>query len=69
MEYSFTIFNLALDGGEWSASRPGRFTLGEIFIGTHCVESSVDPQSRSGRRGKEKILLPLQKIWICSQEL
>jgi hypothetical protein len=33
----------ALDGGEWSASRPGRFTVGEIAS-----------QSRSGRWGEEK---------------
>jgi hypothetical protein len=25
----------ALGGGEWSASRPGRFTTGEKFSGTH----------------------------------
>jgi hypothetical protein len=25
----------ALDGGEWSATRPGRFTPGEITIGSH----------------------------------
>jgi hypothetical protein len=27
--YSSTIFDSALGGGEWSASRPGRFTPGE----------------------------------------
>jgi hypothetical protein len=25
----------ALDGGEWSASLPGRFTAGKIATGTH----------------------------------
>jgi hypothetical protein len=29
----------ALDGGEWSASRPGRFTSGEIAADTHWVGS------------------------------
>jgi hypothetical protein len=27
----------ALDGGEWSASRPGRFISGEIAPGTHWI--------------------------------
>jgi hypothetical protein len=27
----------ALVGGEWSASRPGRFTPGERAPGTHCI--------------------------------
>jgi hypothetical protein len=27
----------ALDEGEWSASRPGRFTPPERFLGTHWV--------------------------------
>jgi hypothetical protein len=26
-----------LDGGEWSASRPGRFTPRERAPGTHCI--------------------------------
>jgi hypothetical protein len=47
-----------LDGGEWSASRPGRFTLGERALGTHWIEVWVKPQSRSGRHGEENILVP-----------
>jgi hypothetical protein len=31
----------ALDGGEWSASRPGRLTLGEKGPGTHRIEGCV----------------------------
>jgi hypothetical protein len=27
----------ALDGGEWTASRPCRFTPGETATGTHCI--------------------------------
>jgi hypothetical protein len=43
----------ALVGGEWSASRPGRFTLG------YPLDRRLGgPQSRSGRRGEEKILDP-----------
>jgi hypothetical protein len=44
-----------LDGGEWSASRPGRFTKGE------SPRYSLDrrlggPQSQSGRNVEEKNL-------------
>jgi hypothetical protein len=38
----------ALVGGEWSASRPGRFT--------QLDRSLCGPQSRSGQRGEERIL-------------
>jgi hypothetical protein len=33
----------ALDEGEWSASRPGRFTPGERFLGTHWIGGLVGP--------------------------
>jgi hypothetical protein len=45
------LLTSALLGGEWSASRLSRFTSGTHWIGG-CV------QSRSGRRGEEKILDP-----------
>jgi hypothetical protein len=51
------ILTSALAGGEWSASRPCRFTPGErapVRIGQEAVWA----QSRSGRRGEEKILNP-----------
>jgi hypothetical protein len=35
----------ALDGGEWSASRPGRFTLSERAPGTHWIGSWVGPRT------------------------
>jgi hypothetical protein len=41
----------ALVGGEWSASRPGRFASGERAPATHCIQGWVDL-----RRGEEKIL-------------
>jgi len=42
--YSFTTS--ALDGGEWSASRPGRaFTPGERTPGTHCTGGWVGPRA------------------------
>jgi hypothetical protein len=46
---------LALVGGEWSASRPGRFTPGEIT--RYPLNRGLgEPQNRSGRRGEEKNL-------------
>jgi hypothetical protein len=35
----------ALVGGEWSASRPGRFTPGKEPPGTHCIGGWVDPRT------------------------
>jgi hypothetical protein len=34
----------ALVGGEWSASRPGRFTPCEIALGTHWIGGLVGPK-------------------------
>jgi hypothetical protein len=34
----------ALDGGEWSASRPGRFTPKEIALSTHWIGGWVGPR-------------------------
>jgi hypothetical protein len=45
----------ALDGGEWSASRPGRFTPREIAPGTQWL---CGPQSRSGRYEEDTNLAP-----------
>jgi hypothetical protein len=33
------------DGGEWSASRPGRFTPGEKAAGTHWIGGWVGPRA------------------------
>jgi hypothetical protein len=42
--YSFSTW--ALDGCEWSASRPGRaFTPGERTPGTHCTGGWVGPRA------------------------
>jgi hypothetical protein len=35
----------ALDGGEWSASRPGRFTARERAPGTHWIGVCVGPRA------------------------
>jgi hypothetical protein len=39
------FLNPALAGGEWSASRPGRFTPGESGPGTHWIGGWVDPRA------------------------
>jgi hypothetical protein len=42
--YRSTFFlTSAVDGGEWSDSRPDRFTPGEIAPVTHWLGSWVDP--------------------------
>jgi hypothetical protein len=46
----------AIAGGEWSASRSGRFTPGERTLGTHCIGGWVNP--RVGLDEAEKILDP-----------
>jgi hypothetical protein len=43
---------LALAGGEWSASRSGRFTPGEGAAVIHWIGGSMDP--RAGLEGVEK---------------
>jgi hypothetical protein len=35
----------AVDGGEWSASRPNRFTPRERASGTHWIGGWVDPRA------------------------
>jgi hypothetical protein len=35
----------ALDGGEWSASRPGCFTFRETALGTHWIGGWVSPRA------------------------
>jgi hypothetical protein len=40
-----TFLTSAPVGGEWSASRPGRFTPGERAPGIHWIGGSVDPRA------------------------
>jgi hypothetical protein len=48
-----------LDGGEWSASRPGRaFTPGERTPGTHCTGDWVGPRAGLDTEDRGKILCP-----------
>jgi hypothetical protein len=48
----------ALDGGEWSASRPGRFTTREIAPGTHWIGIWVGPRAVLDTVVKRKIPSP-----------
>jgi hypothetical protein len=44
--YIHVFFTSALVGGDWSASRPGRFTLGEIAPGTHWIGGCVNTSTK-----------------------
>jgi hypothetical protein len=48
----------ALVGGEWSTSRPGRFTPGERAPGTHWIGSWVDLRAGLNDLEKRKFLTP-----------
>jgi hypothetical protein len=52
----------ALEGGEWSASGPVRFTHGERARGIRYVGSWVGPQRRSGRCGENINILPFSGL-------
>jgi hypothetical protein len=57
--YSSThSFNSAIDGSEWSASRPGRFTPRETAPGTHRIGSWVGPRAVLDAMAKRKIPAP-----------
>jgi hypothetical protein len=47
---SYSFLTSALDGGEWSVSRPGRaFTPGERTPGTHWTGDWVGPKVKQSR--------------------
>jgi hypothetical protein len=56
--YIHVFLTSVLVGGEWSASRPCRFTPKKRRPGTHWIEGWVGPQSRSERYREVKILDP-----------
>jgi hypothetical protein len=45
LNLSLCLTTSALDGGEWSASRPNRFTPGLRAAGTHWTGGWVDPKA------------------------
>jgi hypothetical protein len=44
------------DGGEWSGSRPGRFTPGERTLGTPWIGSQMGPRASLDAVENTKIL-------------
>jgi hypothetical protein len=55
-----------LDGDEWSASRCGRFTPGEITSITYRIGGWVGPRAAVDAVGKKKQSLPLPGIELWS---
>jgi hypothetical protein len=57
---SYSFSTSTLDGGEWSALRPGcAFTPGERTPGTHCTGGWVGPRAGLDTETRGKIPLPL----------
>jgi hypothetical protein len=55
------ILTSALDGGEWSASRPGPFTPVEITPGNHWTGGCVGPRAGLDAVAKRKIPCPCRE--------
>jgi hypothetical protein len=55
--YRSSFLTSALAGGEWSASRPGRFTHGERVPGTQWIGSWVDLRAGLVDVEKRKFLI------------
>jgi hypothetical protein len=61
--YIHIVLTSALVGGEWSASRPGRFTPGEKAPGTHWKGGWVAPRASLDDMEKWKFdLLVVQPV-------
>jgi hypothetical protein len=52
------VLTSALDGGEWYASRPGRFTPRERTPGTYLIGGLVGPRAVLDAVVKRKISIP-----------
>jgi hypothetical protein len=48
----------ALDGGDWSASRPGHFTPGERFPGNHWIGGCVGRRAGLDAVEEKNLALP-----------
>jgi hypothetical protein len=59
---SYSFKTLALDGGEWSASRPGRALPPGKGSRYHLTEGWVGPRTSLDTEVRGKILLPLLGI-------
>jgi hypothetical protein len=56
--YIHIFLTSALVGGEWSTSRPCRFTPGERALGTHLIGGWVGPRAGLDDVEKRKFLTP-----------
>jgi hypothetical protein len=56
--YIYVLLTLALVGGEWSTSRPGRFTPGKRASGTRWIGGWVGPRAGLDAMDRRKILPP-----------
>jgi hypothetical protein len=66
---NYIFLTLALVGGEWSASLPGRSTSGEKAPGTHLIGGWVGPRTGLDEMEKRKFLaLPGLEIRPLSRQ-
>jgi hypothetical protein len=61
-DYRYTFLTSALDGEEWSASRPGCFTPEEKVPSIHWMGTGMGGTPEMGLNAVEKNLLPLLGI-------
>jgi hypothetical protein len=59
---SYSLSTSAIDGGDWSASRPSRALPGRKDPGTHCTGGWVDLTADLGTEDRGKILSPLPEF-------
>jgi hypothetical protein len=52
----------ALDGDEWSSSRPSGFTAGQRALGTHCIRGWIGPRTGLVDVERRKILPPTGSV-------
>jgi hypothetical protein len=55
---SYSFLTSALDGGEWSASRPDALCPGERTLDTHCTGGWVGPRAGLDTEVRGKIHCP-----------
>jgi hypothetical protein len=58
--YNPSILSSELDGGEWSATRPGRFASGEIIPDIYWIGGWVSSRVGLDTVKKRKIIAPAE---------